>query len=98
MSTSWHMPVSPATGCSEHSSRAITLRGRLQLLAWYVKLANVRSLALRLIAQAPGVRFGAGLGQRPHQVCALDRQGFDPIFTPTRFKRRQTVTQWRVVS
>src|SRR5438034_2535022 len=37
MSTSWHMPVSPATGCSEHSSRATTLRGRFQLPAWYRK-------------------------------------------------------------
>ena len=50
MSTSWRMPVSPATGCSEHSSRATTLRGRFQLLAWYMKLAKVRSLALLLIA------------------------------------------------
>jgi len=33
----YHMPVeviSPASGCSEHSSRATTLRGRFQLPAW----------------------------------------------------------------
>src|SRR5262245_44116162 len=42
MSTSWRMPVSPATGCSEQSSRATTLRGRFQLPAWYRKLAKTQ--------------------------------------------------------
>src|SRR5437762_14019511 len=42
----WHMPVSPATGCSEHSSRATTLRGRFQLPARYRKLAKLRSFVL----------------------------------------------------
>jgi hypothetical protein len=46
MSTFWHMPVSPVTGCSEHSSRATTLRGHFQLVAWRRKLANVRTLGL----------------------------------------------------
>jgi hypothetical protein len=44
------MSVDPATGCSEHSSRATTLRGRFQLPAWYMKLAKVRSYGLLLIA------------------------------------------------
>src|ERR1700757_3981082 len=47
MSTSCHIPGSPATGCSEHSSRATTLRGRFQLPAWYKKLAKVRGFAKR---------------------------------------------------
>jgi hypothetical protein len=42
------IPGPSATGCSEHSSRATTLRGRFQLVARYMKLANVRSLVLWL--------------------------------------------------
>ena len=50
MSTSWRISVSPATGRSEHSSRATTLRGCFQLVAWYMNLAKVRSFALLLTA------------------------------------------------
>jgi hypothetical protein len=54
MSTSWRMPVEvispPVSGCSEHSSRATTLRGRVQLFAWYMKLVWVRSFASLLAA------------------------------------------------
>jgi hypothetical protein len=50
IAASRRIPISPATGCSEHSSPATTWRGRFQLVAWYMKLANARSLASRLIA------------------------------------------------
>jgi len=51
MSTSWRMSVSPATGCSEHSSRATTLRGRFQ------RLEAGKGTQLRLAAHCMMIAF-----------------------------------------
>ena len=80
MSTSWRMPVSPATGCSEHSSRATTLRGRFQLVAWYMTRRE-HLVPGRVVRNRVVVRRQVLDGEVARQRLSAPRYGLNPAVT-----------------